>query len=176
VGWFTKQCIQWIVGRKKSIIWTLSLYLLTGTYNPELYLLTVSKKFILHIGKTFGSEKKKDWHFKFHRYTYTETDVPLAIPKNESSKIPMPWQLRLHILKHLKCQLTLQEQWMKSSSFQKLLHHQMLEHPTERDRGHLSKKLLQQDLNDQHGNASASSVKNSCKHHRWWESMRRSTR
>jgi hypothetical protein len=26
----------------------------------------------------------------FHRYTYTETDVPLAVPKNESSKIPMP--------------------------------------------------------------------------------------
>jgi len=29
----------------------------------------------------------------FHwNYTYTETDVPVAVPKNESSKRPMPWQ------------------------------------------------------------------------------------
>jgi hypothetical protein len=25
-------------------------------------------------------------------YTYANTEVPLAVPKNESSKIPIPWQ------------------------------------------------------------------------------------
>lgn len=38
-------------------------------------------------------------HFYYPQiYTYTATEVPLAVPKNESSKIPMPWKWRFRMI------------------------------------------------------------------------------
>jgi len=81
VGWFTKQCIQWIVGRKKSIIWTLSLYLLTGTYNPELYLLTVSKKNHIAYWQNIRFWKKKGLTLQISQIYLHWNRCPVGCPK-----------------------------------------------------------------------------------------------